>query len=102
MTLFELSTDLSGRYVSFIINPLSFKEVVNLTHTKEKDYEKILLDIFKEGSLGIKQIKTNSAEIYYSVALKNVVYNDLIGKDYKLFIGKIIEILFFFCLEKRK
>lgn len=47
MTLLELSTDLSGRYVSFRINPLSFKEVVELTKTKEKDYEKLLFDIFK-------------------------------------------------------
>ena len=31
MTLLELSTDLSGRYVSFRINPLTFKEVVQLT-----------------------------------------------------------------------
>ena len=58
VTLFKLSTYLSGRYVSFKINPLSFKEVVDLTYTKEKDYEKLLLDIIKEGSLGIKQIKT--------------------------------------------
>lgn len=202
MTLLELSTDLSGRYVSFRINPLSFKEIVELTNTKEKDYEKLLLDYFKWGGLpqrfmfesdddkinyltsvydsiilkdiverlgikdissfnkvlqyildtesrefsrdnvinylkkehheiandtlynymdaftntfimnkayrydihgkcilktlnkyyandfGIKQIKTNSEELNYSVALENVVYNDLIGKDYKVFIGK--------------
>lgn len=202
MTLLELSTDLSGRYVSFRINPLSFKEVVELTQTKEKDYEKLLFDIFKWGSLpqrflfendddktsylssvydsiilkdiverlgikditsfnkvlqyvldtesrefsrdnvieylkkeyheiandtlynylealattfimnkvyrydihgknilktlnkyytndlGIKQIKTNNEETNYSVALENIVYNDLIGKDYKVFIGK--------------
>ena len=30
MTFLELSTDLSGRYVSFRINPLSFKEIVSL------------------------------------------------------------------------
>lgn len=36
MTLFELLTDLSGIYVSFRINPLSFKEIVELTNTKEK------------------------------------------------------------------
>ncbi len=202
MTLLELSSDLSGRYVSFRINPLSFKEVVELTKIKEKDYESLLLDIFKWGSLpqrflfekdmdkvnylssvydsiilkdiverlgikdipsfnkllqyvldtearefsrdnailylnkehheiandtlynyleaftstfilnkvyrydihgksilktlnkyysndlGIKQIKTNSEEINYSVALENIVYNDLIGKDYKVFVGK--------------
>lgn len=202
MTLLELSTDLSGRYVSFRINPLSFKEIVELTHTKKEDYEKLLYDIFKWGGLpqrflfkndqdkisylssvydsiilkdiverlgikdiasfnkvlqyiletetrefsrdnvieylkkeyheiandtlysyleafsttfimnkvyrydvhgknvlktlnkyyandlGIKQIKTNNEDINYSVALENIVYNDLIGKDYKVFIGK--------------
>ena len=202
MTLLELSTDLSGRYVIFRVNPLSFKEIVELTKTKEKDYETLLFDIFKWGSLpqrflftndddrynylssvydsiilkdiverlgikdiasfnkvlqyildtesrefsrdnvieylkkeyheiandtlynyleaftttfimnkvyrydvhgknilktlnkyysndlGIKQIKTNNQDLNYSVALENIVYNDLIGKDYKVFIGK--------------
>ena len=202
MTLLELSTDLSGRYVSFRINPLSFKEIVELTKTKEKDYEKLLYDVFRWGGLpqrflfekdedkisylnsvydsiilkdiverlgikdissfnkvlqyildtetrefsrdnvidylkkehheiandtlynyleafsstfimnkvyrydihgkntlktlnkyyandlGIKQIKTNNENINYSVALENIVYNDLIGKDYKVFVGK--------------
>lgn len=202
MTLLELSTDLSGRYVSFRINPLSFKEIVELTKTEEKDYEKLLFDIFRWGGLpqrflfkndtdkisylssvydsiilkdiverlgikdiasfnkvlqyildtesrefsrdnvieylkkeyheiandtlynyleaftttfimnkvyrydihgknilktlnkyyandlGIKQIKTNNENVNYSVALENVVYNELISKDYKVFIGK--------------
>ena len=202
MTFLELSTDLSGRYVSFRINPLSFKEIVELTNTKEKDYEKLLYDVFKWGGLpqrfifekdedkisylssvydsiilkdiverlgikdiasfnkvlqyildiesrefsrdnvieylkkeyheiandtlynyleaftttfimnkvyrydingknilktlnkyyandlGIKQIKTNNENINYSVALENIVYNDLIGKDYKVYVGK--------------
>ena len=202
MTLLELATDLSGIYVSFRINPLTFKKVVQLTNTKKKDYENLLYDIFKWGGLpqrflftndedklnylssvydsiilkdiverlgikdiasfnkvlqymldtetrefsrdnvieylkreyheiandtlynyleafsttfimnkvyrydvhgknilktlnkfyandlGIKQIKTNNEEINYSVALENIVYNDLIGKGYKVFIGK--------------
>lgn len=202
MTLLELSTDLSGRYVSFRINPLSFKEVVKLTKTDKKDYEKLLYDYFKWGGLpqrfifvkdedkisylssvydsiilkdiverlgikdiasfnkilqyildtesrefsrenvinylqkehheiandtlynyleafsstfimnkvyrydihgksvlktlnkyyandlGIKQIKTIAENINYSVALENVVYNDLLGKDYKVYVGK--------------
>ncbi len=202
MTLLELSTDLSGRYVSFRINPLSFKEVVELTNTREENYENLLYDIFKWGALpqrflftndedkfsylssvydsiilkdiverlgikdlasfnkvlqyvldtetrefsrenvmeylkkeyheiandtlynyleafsttfimnkvyrydvhgknvlktlnkyyandlGIKQIKTNNEEINYSTSLENIVYNDLIGKDYKVYIGK--------------
>lgn len=202
MTLLELSTDLSGRYVSFRVNPLSFKEIVELTGTKVNDYQKLLFDIFKWGGLpqrflytndddkynylssvydsiilkdiverlgikditsfnkvlqymldtesrefsrdnaieylkkeyheiandtlynyleaftttfimnkvyrydvhgknilktlnkyysndlGIKQIKTNNQELNYSVALENIVYNDLISKNYKVFIGK--------------
>ena len=202
MTLLELSTDLSGRYVSFRINPLSFKEVVELTNTKKDKYEELLFDIFKWGSLpqrflfksdddkmsylssvydsiilkdiierlgikdvtsfskvlqyildteakefsrdnvieflkkehheiandtlynylealtstfimnkvyrydlhgksilktlnkyyandlGIKQIKTTGDNINYSISLENIVYNDLIGKDYKVYIVK--------------
>lgn len=202
MTLLELSTDLSGRYVSFRINPLSFKEVVLMTNTSKKDYEKLLFDIFRWGTLpqrflftndidrsnylssvydsiilkdiverlgikeitsfnkvlqyvldtearefsrdnvieflrkehheiandtlynyldalcstfimnkvyrydvhgksvlktlnkfycndlGIKQIKTNAEEVNYSISMENIVYNDLIGKDYKINIGK--------------
>lgn len=202
MTLLELSTDLSGRYVSFRINPLSFREVVELTGTTEDKYEKLLLDIFKWGSLpqrflfesdndkisylssvydsiilkdiverlgikdiasfnkvlqyildtearefsrdnvieflkrehheiandtlynyleafsstfimnkvyrydihgkstlktlnkyyandlGIKQIKTSGETLNYSVSLENMVYNDLISKDYKVYVGK--------------
>lgn len=202
MTFLELSTDLSGRYVRFKINPLSFKEVVQLTDTNEDGYEDLLYDIFKWGTLpqrfsfqeddnkinylasvydsiilkdvverlgikdissfnkvlqyildtesrefsrdnvidylkrehheiandtlysyleafistfimnkvyrydvhgkgvlktlnkyysndlGIKQIKTGSNDVNYSVALENVVYNDLIAKDYNVYIGK--------------
>lgn len=202
MTFLELSTDLSGRYVRFRINPLSFKEVVELTGIKSDKYEELLFDIFKWGSLpqrflfddydnkinylssvydsiilkdiverlgikdiasfnkvlqyvldtesrefsrdnvidylkrehheiandtlysyleaftstfimnkvyrydvhgksvlktlnkyysndlGIKQIKTSGDDVNYSVALENIVYNDLISKDYKVYIGK--------------
>ena len=202
MTFLELSTDLSGRYVRFKINPLSFKEIVEFTNTKPDKYEELLFDIFKWGSLpqrfsfndddnkinylssvydsiilkdvverlgikdiasfnkvlqyildtetrefsrdnvieylkkehheiandtlynyleaftstfimnkvyrydvhgksilktlnkyysndlGIKQIKTGNNDLNYSVSLENVVYNDLIAKDYKVYTGK--------------
>lgn len=202
MTFLELSTDLSGRYVSFKVLPLTFKEVVQLTNTTESNYKKLLFDIFEWGSLpqrfsfdneraklnyisdvydsillkdvverlnikditsfnkilqyvletegkefsasnvlkylsnehheiatdtlysylealcstfimnkvyrydiqgkavlktlnkyyasdlGVKKIKTNSKEINYSMALENVVYNDLIAKGYEVYIGK--------------
>ena len=202
MTLLELSTDLSGRYVSFRVNPLSFKEMVEMNRINSNNYEKALLDYFKWGGLpqrftfkedvdkvnylssvydsiilkdiverlgikdiasfnkvlqyildtesrefsrdnvieflrkeyheiandtlynyleaftstfimnkvyrydihgkntlktlnkyyandlGIKQIKTNSEDLNLSVALENIVYNDLLGKNYKVYVGK--------------
>lgn len=38
--------------------------------------------------LGIKQIKMNNDNINYSVALENIIYNELVGKDYKVYVGK--------------
>jgi hypothetical protein len=80
MTLLELSTDLSGRYVSFRINPLSFKEIVELTNTKEKDYEKLLYDVFKWGGLPQRFLFTNDVDkfnylssVYDSIILKDIV-----------------------------
>ena len=68
MTFLELSTDLSGRYVSFRINPLSFKEVVELTNTEEKNYEDLLFDIFKWGALpqrflSIRKVRLKSQKV---------------------------------------
>ena len=80
MTFLELSTDLSGRYVSFKVNPLTFKETVELTNTKPKDYKNLLLDIFEWGTLPQRfSFKENSAklnyisDVYDSIILKDVV-----------------------------
>lgn len=80
MTFMELSTDLSGRYVSFRVNPLTFKEAVELTNTKESDYEKLLLDIFEWGTLPQRfSFERNAAklnyisDVYDSILLKDVV-----------------------------
>lgn len=80
MTFLELSTDLSGRYVSFRINPLSFKEIVSLTNTLESDYDSLLFDIFKWGGLPQRflftsdQDKTNYlSSVYDSIILKDIV-----------------------------
>ncbi len=80
MTFLELSTDLSGRYVSFRINPLSFKEVVELTNTQKEDYFNLLLDIFEWGSLPQRFIFQNNdskenyiRDVYDSILLKDVV-----------------------------
>lgn len=80
MTFLELSTDLSGRYVSFRINPLSFKEIVELTNIKEEKYMDLLFDIFEWGSLpqrflfnDIESRKNYISDVYDSILLKDVV-----------------------------
>lgn len=80
MTFLELSTDLSGRYVSFRVNPLSFREVVELTNTKKENYKKLLLDIFEWGTLPQRFMFENIAsrenyilDVYDSILLKDVV-----------------------------
>lgn len=80
MTFLELATDLSGRYVSFRINPLSFKEIVELTNTKQDKYLDLLFDIFEWGSLPQRFLFSNLAsrdnyirDVYDSILLKDVV-----------------------------
>lgn len=80
MTFLELSTDLSGRYVSFRVLPLSFKEVVELTNTPKEEYKKLLLDIFEWGTLpqrfsfNNERAKLNYiSDVYDSILLKDVV-----------------------------
>lgn len=80
MTFLELSTDLSGRYVSFKVQPLTFKEIVELKHASQEDYKKLLLDIFEWGSLPQRfsfendRAKLNYiSDVYDSILLKDVV-----------------------------
>lgn len=80
MTFLELSTDLSGRYVSFRINPLSFKEVVELTNTPKEKYSDLLLDIFEWGTLPQRFLFKNKdsrsnyiLDVYDSIVLKDIV-----------------------------
>lgn len=63
----ELSTVLSGRYVSFKINPLSYKEVLKLLK-KEKSTDEIFEDYMKWGSL------PNRFEFKKEEAIKNYLY----------------------------
>ncbi len=80
MTFLELSTDLSGRYVSFRVQPLTFKEIVEFKNVKKEDYKKLLLDIFEWGSLPQRfsfdneRAKLNYiSDVYDSILLKDVV-----------------------------
>ncbi len=77
-TFKELATELTGRYVSFKINPLTFKEIVELKKVKKDDYEKVLFDIFKWGSLPQRFVFNNEEELYIYI---NDVYNSIILKD---------------------
>ena len=80
MTFLELATDLSGRYVSFKVQPLSFKEIVKYKSVKREDYKKLLLDIIEWGSLpqrfsfnNEKSKLTYISDVYDSILLKDVV-----------------------------
>ena len=80
MTFLELSTDLSGRYVSFRVLPLSFKEIVEMTGVKKENYKDLLFDIFEWGSLPQRfsfdneRAKLNYiSDVYDSILLKDVV-----------------------------
>lgn len=80
MTFLELSTDLSGRYVSFRVLPLSFKEIVEFKNIKKEDYKKLLLDIFEWGTLPQRFSFDNESarlnyisDVYDSILLKDVV-----------------------------
>lgn len=89
MTFKELSTDLTGRYVSFKVNPFSFSEALEITNTN--DYKKLLFDIFEWGSLpqrfSFKEDITKLnyiSDVYDSIVLKDVV--ERLGvKDITLF-----------------
>ena len=63
----ELSTVLSGRYVSFKINPLSYKEVLQLLG-KKKSTKEIFENYMKWGSL------PNRFEFQKEDAIKNYLY----------------------------
>lgn len=80
MTFLELSTDLSGRYVSFRINPLSFREVVELNKVSKDKYKDLLFDIFEWGTLPQRFLFDNNnskqnyiLDVYDSILLKDVV-----------------------------
>ena len=75
----ELSTVLSGRYVSFKINPLSYKEVLDLLGNCESTDE-IFKDYLKWGSLPNRfqfknenSIKNYLYDVFDSIILRDVV-----------------------------
>ncbi len=74
----DLATYLSGRYVSFKIQPFSFNEVCEITNTN--DYEKTFLDYMKWGGMPQrfvfneeKQIRTYLSDVYDSIVMKDII-----------------------------
>lgn len=98
LTFSELSTDLTGRYVSFKINPLTYKEAIQLMKVKREDYDTFLYDMLEWGGLPqrFSFIEDNNklnyiSDVYNSIILKDVVERLKI-KDVTTF-NKIVEYL---------
>ena len=74
----ELATYLSGRYVSFKMQPFTFKEVCLLK--KPSNYEDLFLDYIKWGGMPQrfefeeeKQIRTYLSDVYDSIIMKDII-----------------------------
>lgn len=95
----ELATLLSGRYVSFKIQPFSFKEVCELRKLKDKlEIEKAFEDYIKWGGMPQRfyfreeqEIKNYLMDLYDSIVVKDIITRYKV-KDVEL-LNKILEYL---------
>lgn len=92
----ELATHLSGRYVSFQIQPFTFKEVCELKDALEGDYVLLFKDYIKWGGMpqryrfdNEQQIRTYLSDVYDSIVMKDIIKRFKIN-DIDLF-NRIIE-----------
>lgn len=93
----ELATHLAGRYVSFKIFPLTFKEVCELKNVKDKkELEEIFEDYITWGGLPQRfilqdeeQTRTYLSDVYDSIVIKDIITRFAI-KDLDLF-NRIVE-----------
>lgn len=76
----ELSTYLSGRYVSFKIQPFTFKEVCDLKNIKTEEYDTIFNEYIIWGGMPQRfrfdektQIKTYLSDLYDSIVMKDII-----------------------------
>ena len=90
----DLATYLSGRYVSFKMQPFTFYEVCVLKKTT--DYDNTFLDYIKWGGMpqrfrfeGEKQLRTYLSDVYDSIVMKDIIKRFKIT-DLDLF-NKIVE-----------
>ena len=77
----ELSTVLSGRYVSFNINPLNYREYVELTKKKEED-ESTFWDFVQWGGLPnrVQFTEENNIKDYLHSVFDSIILRDVIGR----------------------
>ena len=77
----ELSTVLSGRYVTFHINPLSYKEYVALTK-KEAKNEDTFWDFVQWGGLPnrIQFTEINNIKDYLHSVFDSIILRDVVGR----------------------
>lgn len=95
----ELATLLSGRYVSFKMQPFSFKEVCELKQLKNRDeIEKAFEDYIKWGGMPQRfyfneeqEIKNYLMDLYDSIVVKDIIKRYKV-KDMEL-LNKILEYL---------
>lgn len=95
----ELATLLSGRYVSFKIQPFSFKEICELKKLKDRnEIEKAFEDYIKWGGMPQRfsfkeelEIKNYLMDLYDSIIVKDIISRYKI-KDVEL-LNKILEYL---------
>lgn len=95
----ELATLLAGRYVSFKIQPFSFKEVCELKDIKDKEkIEKAFEDYIKWGGMPQRfyfqnelEIKNYLMDLYDSIVVKDIISRYKV-KDVEL-LNKILEYL---------
>ena len=74
----DLATHLSGRYVSFKMQPFTFSEVCELKEIK--DYDNAFLDYIKWGGMpqrfrfdDEKQLRTYLSDVYDSIVMKDII-----------------------------
>ena len=82
----DVSTETIYNYLenmcsTFIINKVNRYDVHGKAVLKT-------LNKYYTSDIGIKKIKAHSQEINYSMCLENMVYNDLISRKYKVYVGK--------------
>lgn len=82
----DISTETLYNYIEALCSTF----MINRVYRYDVHGKKVLktLNKFYASDLGIKKIKANNKEVNYSIALENVVYNELISKGYQVYVGK--------------